>query len=127
MNKLIVATIPLAWVRADCLGFYPTVFGIEGDWVNSDIQFALQVRNDIVNFGPFQGGEDDIEDDISMYLYTHFFASEGQTKEENQVLGSMLYVDEKSGSKVFSDPSILTKDDPFSIKRLEAQYHGHKF
>ena len=50
MNKLIVATIPLAWVRADCLGLYPTVFGIEGDWVNSDIQFALQVRNDIVNF-----------------------------------------------------------------------------
>jgi len=78
MKKVIFAAINVAWTRADCLGLYPTVFGKPGEWVNSDIQFALQSMNDIKEMGDFEEGGD-LKDDISMYLYTRFFVSEGKT------------------------------------------------
>ena len=129
MRKLITAAIAIAWIdgaRADCLGLNPTVYGEAGNWVNSDIQFALQVRKDIEQFGIFEEGMD-INDDISMFLYARFFVSEDDTEKGNQVQGSMLYVDEKSISKEFKDPEDLELDDPFSKKRIEAQFHGQKF
>jgi len=62
-----------------------------------------------------------------MYIYARFFVSEDATEKGNQVQGSMLYVDEKSISKEFKDPEDLELDDPFSKKRIEAQFHGQKF
>ena len=54
MKKVILAAINIAWTRADCLGLYPTVFGKPGEWVNSDIQFALQAMNDIKKMEDFE-------------------------------------------------------------------------
>ena len=68
----------------DCIGLSPIIFGKEGAYVQSDIQFAQQVRDDFRDFDFSSKG--DIIEDLSMDLMTRFFVRESAGPEEDPEL-----------------------------------------
>ena len=57
-------------ITGDCLGVGPS-YGLVGSYIQSDMQFAQQVRQDIRTYGTSMKGK--IDGDIDMNVYARFF------------------------------------------------------
>ena len=77
-----------------CLGLSPTVYGEEGPFVQSDIQFVQQVADDILTFHP-DGFFGLLEPWVVMDVGTRFFVTESTTPNgapTRDMIASSLYV-----------------------------------
>ena len=62
----------------DCIGLSPIVFGTEGQYVQSDMQFAQQVQDDIRNYSDhIRTGV--LDPSIAMELMSRFYVRDDQT------------------------------------------------
>ena len=57
----------------DCIGLSPIIFGEEGQYVQSDMQFALQIMAGMRRYQEF---EDTLDPTVALSLSSRFFRGE---------------------------------------------------
>lgn len=115
----------------DCLGLSPVIFGKEGDYVQSDMQYVQQVRDDIREYSDHdKTGR--LDEELAMNLMTRFFVHEdiqGDTLVNRSLIAAEIHLEE---SLYFQDLK-AKMDDPESgfyeeeFDRMSPQQHGHVF
>ena len=77
----------------DCIGLSPIIFGKEGPYIQSDIQFAQQIRDDFRDFENRRLQKGEMIEDLSMDLMSRFFISEsGKDLHELTIVASEIHL-----------------------------------
>ena len=104
------------WRReGDCIGLGPS-YGKPGNYIQSDIQFAQQVRDDFRFFLSQQSGE--LASEADMKIYAHMFILQLRNS-ANKVMASELRIDYSDVFKQLKIPNNFTDQ-----KVLLPQIHG---
>lgn len=115
----------------DCIGLSPQIYGNVGPYVQSDMQFAQQVVEDIRAFDGRGFNEDTLMSELSMAVGTRFFYTP-----QDGMVASQLIVDYgmQFGKLIEEVEALAAKGaqgvgDAFGADRpdIPAQNHGHLF